>query len=199
MVIIMIFNILIAGVGGQGTVLASKLIATAAIKCGYDVRTTETIGMAQRGGSVVGHTRIGDNIHSPMIRLGGADLLIAFEPGEAVRQLPFLSKNGTLLVYDIAVKPTAGLLPEKDNYNASDVIEYIRTNVPKRIIIQGQQIKDKYAKMVNTALLGAAALSGLFPFDAEILKETISELPRYKEENLAAFELGGELANVSIG
>ena len=75
---------MIAGVGGQGTVLASKLIAAAAIKKGFDVRTTETIGMAQRGGSVFGHVRVGDhvgeNIFSPIIPLGGADALIGFEP-----------------------------------------------------------------------------------------------------------------------
>ena len=207
----MTFDILIAGVGGQGTVLASKLIAAAAIKCGFDARTTETIGMAQRGGSVTGHTRIGDNIHSPMIRLGGADLLIAFEPAEAVRQLPFLSQGGTLVVFDVAVRPAAGASKEnaapgndaqsigrhlKDGYDADEMIGYIRANVPKHIIVPGMQIKQRYAKMINTALLGAAARSGLFPFGAEILKETISEMPRFRDENLAAFELGGELTDV---
>ena len=88
---IMKVNIMIAGVGGQGTVLASKLIAAAAMKQGFDVRTTETIGMAQRGGGVVSHIRMGENIFSPLIPPGKADVLIAFEPAEAVRQLPFLS------------------------------------------------------------------------------------------------------------
>ncbi|MCL2267332.1 MAG: 2-oxoacid:acceptor oxidoreductase family protein, partial [Treponema sp.] len=87
----MTFNCIIAGVGGQGTVLASKLIAAAAMKKGFDARTTETIGMAQRGGSVFGHIRIGDNIFSPLVPLGKADAIIAFEPSEAVRQLPYLS------------------------------------------------------------------------------------------------------------
>lgn len=195
----MTFNILIAGVGGQGTVLASKLIASAAMRRGYDVRTTETIGMAQRGGSVVGHTRIGDDIHSPMIGVGGADLLLAFEPAEAVRQLPYLSSSGTLVVYDVPVRPLAEPSAEKGGYDADAMIRFIRENVPNHVVVHGRRIKEQYPKMVNTALLGAAALRGLFPFDSEILKEIISELPRYREENLAAFVLGGELADVSAG
>ena len=84
-------NLLIAGVGGQGTVLASKLIAAAAMNKGLDVRTTETIGMAQRGGSVVSHVRMGRNVHSPLIRPKRAQAIIGFEPAEAVRILHYLS------------------------------------------------------------------------------------------------------------
>ena len=188
----MIFNILIAGVGGQGTVLASKLIAAAAIKSGYDVRTTETIGMAQRGGSVVGHIRIGKNIYSPLISTGDARALIAFEPSEAVRQLPFLSKQGKLIVCDSAVKPVSGALSGQV-YEALDMIEYIESNVFKPIVIPGSRILERYAKMLNVALLGTAAQSGLFPFGIEALQEIISEMPRYKNENAAAFEMGRQL------
>ena len=193
----MIFNILISGIGGQGTVLASKLIAGAAIKCGLDVRTTETIGMAQRGGSVVGHTRIGDNIFSPLILPGNADLLIAFEPSEAVRQLPFLSPEGTLIVCSNGVKPIMDVLSAQ-TYEAGELINYITANVTKAIIIPGQPIIEKYAKMLNVALLGVAAQSGVFPFDIEALKETISEMPKFKDENLTAFEIGRRLYNESV-
>ena len=82
-------NIVLCGVGGQGTVLASKLIAAAAMKKGLSVMSAETIGMAQRGGSVFSHVRIGDDVCSPMIARGSADLIVGFEPGEAVRMLPF--------------------------------------------------------------------------------------------------------------
>ena len=84
-------NCLLCGVGGQGTVLASRLIAQAAMERGHFARTTETIGMAQRGGCVVSHVRIGEECQSPLIPLGKADILVGFEPGEAVRCLPSLA------------------------------------------------------------------------------------------------------------
>ena len=88
-------NCLLCGVGGQGVVLASRLIAFAAMEKGNFVRTTETIGMAQRGGSVVSHVRMGEQVHSPLIPEGEADVILAFEPGEAVRCLPYLKKGDT--------------------------------------------------------------------------------------------------------
>ena len=94
-------NCLLCGVGGQGVVLASKLIAYGAMEKGMFVRTSETIGMAQRGGSVVSHVRMGEEIHSPMIPKGCADVLLAFEPAEAVRNLSYLRrgpKEGIVIV-----------------------------------------------------------------------------------------------------
>ena len=190
----MIFNILISGVGGQGTVLASKLIAAAAIECGFDVRTTETIGMAQRGGSVVGHTRIGDNIPSPLILPGCADLLIAFEPSEAVRQLSFLSEDGTLIVCDNGVTPLTYALTQQV-YEPDVLINYIKDNIEKAIIVPGKPIISQYSKMLNVALLGVAAQSGIFPFTTEALKSVISEMPKFRNENLEAFEIGRKICN----
>ena len=83
-------DILLCGVGGQGTVLASKLIAAAAMREGHTVHSAETIGMAQRGGSVTSHIRIGEDIGSPLIPFGAADMILAFEPAEAVRNLHYL-------------------------------------------------------------------------------------------------------------
>jgi len=90
-------NCLLCGVGGQGTVLASRMIAAAAMKRGLFAETAETIGMAQRGGSVVSHVRVGENQYSPLIPYGKADIIIGFEPAEAVRCLPYL-KNGERLL-----------------------------------------------------------------------------------------------------
>jgi indolepyruvate ferredoxin oxidoreductase beta subunit len=186
---------MIAGVGGQGTVLASKLIAAAAMKRGYHVRTTETIGMAQRGGSVVSHVRIGGDIFSPLIPLYSADALIAFEPAEAVRQFSFLrrDKTGIVLVCDSAVKPAAG--PDAGAYEAAAMIQYLKANAPELVVIDGQRLMAHSAKTLNVALLGAAAKSGIFPFDAETLKEVLTEMlpQRYLEMNLKAFELGQEI------
>jgi len=191
----MTFNCMIAGVGGQGTVLASKLIAAAAMKRGYDVRTTETIGMAQRGGSVVSHIRIGENIFSPLIPLGEADALIAFEPAEAVRQLPYLRKEGTMLVCDSAIKPAANLktaAQETGAYEAAVMLDYLKANVQRFVVLDGQRLIGQSTKTMNVAFLGAAAQSGIFPFDTETLKEVILErLPqRFWEINLKSFEEG---------
>jgi len=168
---------MIAGVGGQGTVLASKLIAAAAIKKGFDVRTTETIGMAQRGGSVFGHVRIGENIFSPIIPLGRADALIGFEPAETVRQLPFLRKDGSVIVY---------------NSGNMDMLQYLKENVQKLTVIEERRMTAHSVKTLNVFLLGAAVQSGLLPFDAEILKEVLREMlpERFLEMNLKAFEGG---------
>jgi len=197
----MTFNLMIAGVGGQGTVLASKLIAAAAMKKGYDVRTTETIGMAQRGGSVFGHCRIGENIFSPKIPLGKADAIIAFEPAEAVRQLAYLREGGVVVVCDTAVKPITNPKAD-DDYEAAVMLDYLKVISQqqglKLIIADGKLLAEKSimagisAKTLNVTLLGVAVKNGIFPFDAETLKEVFSEmLPQhFLEMNLKAFEIG---------
>src|SRR5690554_4392083 len=103
-------NIIFAGVGGQGTVLASKLVAECAMNKGLNAHTAETIGMAQRGGSVVSHVRIGDDVYSPLIPYGQTDLLIGFEPCEAVRNLHYLKRDGTVVVSNRIVTPTTATL-----------------------------------------------------------------------------------------
>jgi indolepyruvate ferredoxin oxidoreductase beta subunit len=182
---------MIAGVGGQGTVLASKLIAATAIKKGFDVRTTETIGMAQRGGSVFGHVRIGENIFSPIIPIGNADVLIGFEPAETARQLPFLRNDGTVIVCNAAIQPSG----QNAGYKTADVIQYLQANVKKLIVIEARHLTEHSAKTLNVSLLGASAQSGIFPFDAETLKAVLREtLPeRFLEMNLKAFEAGQQL------
>ena len=190
------FNLMIAGVGGQGTVLASKLIAAAAMKKGFNVRTTETIGMAQRGGSVFGHCRIGENIFSPIIPLGKANAIIGFEPAEAVRQLPYLEERGSVVVCDTAIKPIN--CPDVNAYQGSEMIDYLKKNVQNLIVMDGQRLikeSDRYqqiTKALNVAILGAAVQNGIFPFDADTLKEALTEMlpPKFLEMNLRAFELG---------
>ena len=100
-------SVILCGVGGQGTVLASKLIASAAMECGLPVKTAETIGMSQRGGSVFSHLRLGEGVACPLMGTGSADLIIAFEPAEAVRQLPFLREGGSVVVSNAPVVPVS--------------------------------------------------------------------------------------------
>lgn len=191
-------NCMIAGVGGQGTVLASKLIAAAAMRKGLDVRTTETIGMAQRGGCVVSHVRIGSNISSPLIPLGSADAIIAFEPAEAVRVMPYLKEAGVLIVMDTAVKPVTSSLTG-DSYQASDMIDYLKKHVERLVVINGQKLLSRCgnAKTLNVALLGTAIESGVFPFGELELEEVIKELlpQRFWEANLTSFKIGRETYN----
>jgi len=106
-------NILLCGVGGQGTILASKLIAEAAMRRGFAVRTAETIGMAQRGGCVASHVRIGHEIHSPLIPNASADLIIGFEPAEAIRALPYLKKDGAVVASRKRIQPVTAALGGK--------------------------------------------------------------------------------------
>ena len=191
-------NIIISGVGGQGTVLASKLIAAAAMRKGLDVRTTETIGMAQRGGSVVSHVRIGRNIDSPLIPQKTADVIISFEPAEAVRIINYLSEDGLMIVCDTALKPFTSSL-NGDSYQASDMTDYLKKNVKKLVILNGERISKECSnpRTLNVALLGAAAESGIFPFSADEMKDVLRDtLPqRLLEINLNAFEIGRRMYN----
>ena len=114
-------NIILTGVGGQGTVLASKLIAAAAMKKGLPVMSAETIGMAQKGGAVFSHLRIGEGVRSPMIRRGTADLLLAFEPAEAVRMLPYLKKDGMVVVNSHPIMPVTAALKGTD-YTGAEMV-----------------------------------------------------------------------------
>ena len=188
-------NCMISGVGGQGTVLSSKLIAAAGMKMGKNVRTTETIGMAQRGGSVVSHVRIGDVIHSPLIPLKKADIIIGFEPAEAVRLVPYLAENGLIIACDTPIKPVTDSL-SGGNYTASDAIEFLSSY--NSAILSGKRIINECgAKFLNTALLGAAAESGCFKFSADLLLDVIkNKIPeRFLEMNLKAFDLGRKMYN----
>ena len=98
-------NIVLCGVGGQGTILASKLISAASMAKGMEVRSAETIGMAQRGGSVFSHIRLGSGAQCPMNAAGTADIILGFEPGETVRMLPYLKKGGMVVVSSRPVMP----------------------------------------------------------------------------------------------
>lgn len=185
-------NCLLCGVGGQGTVLASKLISAAAMKKGLKARSAETIGMAQRGGCVVSHVRIGDQIYSPLIPKGGADVIIAFEPAEAVRCLPYLKKNGTVIVNTKPVIPVTASLGI-GNYTGAEMIQYLREHVQNLIVVNGDEIAEKLhsAKALNVALLGAAAKSGALGLSIEELEDVILErIPeKFRELNLNALHI----------
>ncbi|MFI3208992.1 MAG: 2-oxoacid:acceptor oxidoreductase family protein, partial [Eubacteriales bacterium] len=130
----MLMNCILTGVGGQGTVLASKLIASTALENGLMVRTAETIGMAQRGGCVVSHVRTGENLYSPLISYGQADIIIGFEPAEAVRCLPYLKKGGTVVVSSRGMQPVTAAL-SGHAYDGSEMMDYLYKNIENLVVV----------------------------------------------------------------
>ena len=181
-------NIILCGVGGQGTVLASKLLAAAAMSKDIPVMSAETIGMAQRGGSVFSHLRMGDNLYSPMIETGTADLIIGFEPGETVRMLPYLKDHGHIVVSTRAVKPVTATLSGSD-YDAPQMLEYLKAAVPNLTLVNADQACADIgsSKVLNMVLLGAAIRTGVLDFtisEIEDIKHTLPE--KFHEMNLRA-------------
>ena len=187
-------DIMICGVGGQGTVLASKLIAASATDEGNAVHSAETIGMAQRGGPVTSHVRIGDNASSPLIPLGGADLLIAFEPSEAVRNLRYLKQDGFVIVNRLPVKPTS--LGSLEGYDGKAEIDYVAAKC-RCLVVDSDELCAPFGstKFFNVAVLGAAAGSGELGISAESIRSTILKIvpERFQEKNLAAFAAGYQI------
>ncbi len=187
-------DILLCGVGGQGTVLASKLIASAAMRCGNIVHSAETIGMAQRGGSVTSHIRIGEKAFSPLIPRAGADILIAFEPAEAVRNLSFLKKDGVVIVNSTPVKPTTEALQET-GYDGKEMIAYLKKKADC-VVLNGETLLEKAGsgRCFNIIVLGALAASGRLEIPTEVLIEEMEHQikPQFLELNKKAFHIGEE-------
>lgn len=185
-----VFNIVIAGVGGQGVLLSSKIIAEAALSQGYDVKQSEVHGMAQRGGSVVSFVRFGDKVFVPMVSEGEADLLIGFEPVETARYLHYLKDSGTVIyntyrMSSITVSIGAEKYPE-------NIDEIIKNNAKKVFPFNATELAvlsgDKRA--LNVVMIGAAMK--FLPFEQNIVIDTIKKTVNKKviDVNLKAFELG---------
>jgi indolepyruvate ferredoxin oxidoreductase beta subunit len=243
-------DVVIAGVGGQGTVLASKLLAQAALLEGRAIRTAETIGMAQRGGTVLGHVRIGpafahigndsssssgnssDNTHtgnsaaasdstdgndsgphgtnvsavsaplSPLVPPGSADVLIGFEPGEAVRALGYLRANGTVIAAQQALKPVTATLSATPYDGRTQCAYLCECEKSGRIgilsVVDGAAICAELGsnRILNVVLLGAALASKSLDLSASALLEAIEILikPPYQTLNRAALAKGMKAA-----
>ena len=192
-------NCLLCGVGGQGVVLASKLIAYAALDKGMFVRTSETIGMAQRGGSVVSHVRMGEEIHSPMVPKGGADVILAFEPAEAVRCLSYLREGGIMVVNRKAVKPVTSTLGGQP-YDGSEMLSYLEEHVEHLLVMDGDSVCSQVGsdKVLNVAMLGAAVASGVLYISMSDMEEEIKKnvKPQFVEMNRKALSLGAEIVGI---
>lgn len=189
-----VFNIVIAGVGGQGVLLASKVLAESALASGMDVKQNEVHGMAQRGGSVISFVRIGKKVHSPVVMPGTADILISFEPLEALRYLHYLRPDGRLVYNRAAINPStvaSGLATYPP-----DVAEQISRGCREAHAIDALQIAKKAgnARAVNMVMVGSV-MKGL-PIETKVVEAVVREISRDKgaEVNLAALAGGAAAA-----
>lgn len=184
------FDLVIAGVGGQGTILASDIIGKAAVKEHMSVRAAETHGMAQRGGSVVNHIRI-DCEFGSMIPMKGADVLLALEPSEALRYLEFLSDDGIIIVNTDPILPvtvTSGLC----NYpNVDDIVEKLKQSHDVKAFNATELAKEAgHPQSMNVVMVGA--VSNYLPLSVDTILECVRELVPQKtiDTNIKAFEMG---------
>lgn len=190
-------SIVISGVGGQGTLFASKIISCAAQSRGLFVRTSETIGMAQRGGSVCGHIRIDAENLAPVIPSSHADILIAFELAEAVRYLSKLRDSAICVVNTDTIIPTNVAL-KKGKYLEEEYLQLLKTRFPNGVFISGRKLALQAGdiRTLNVVLLGAAVAAKALPFTEEEIEGAIVNClrPKLVEMNLKAFRLGMEEA-----
>ncbi len=184
-------NVILCGVGGQGTILASKLIADAALAKDIPVSTAETIGMAQRGGSVFSHLRLGTGFMSPLMAHGKADLILAFEPAEAARQLPFLREGGSLVTCITPQVPVSAMTGGPA-YDLNGILTYLRERVDHRVEIDAARVESELgtAKCLNVVLLGAAARTGALGLSVDDLRAAVRRIlpERFHELNLRALD-----------
>ena len=188
---IMTKNIMIVGVGGQGTLLTSRIIGKAALAAGLDVKISEVHGMAQRGGSVVTFVRFGERVCEPVVEEGEADVIIAFERLEAMRYSHFLKKGGVLVVNDIRIDPMTVVI------GAREYPENIIENLKKQYTVytidgQGIALELGNSKVLNSVVLGYAAR--FIDFDKELWLDVVAGTvpPKTVELNKAAFLRGYE-------
>ncbi len=191
------FNLIVSGVGGQGALTLATIIAEAALKQGYDVRTTELHGLAQRGGSIPIHIRFGEKMYTPLVLEGEADLIIALEPLEALRTTYFGSKKQktTFLIDNYKIPPiTVSVFGEKYP-SMDDIVNHIKPFSGNVIVLNASEIVEKETGSILTSnifILGYAVSKGLLPLKENFVLKTIEETvpQKYFELNKKAFELG---------
>ena len=178
-------NILFSGVGGQGILLASELTAHAQLAAGFDVKKSEVHGMAQRGGSVISHFKIGD-YRSSLVRMGQADVLMAFDQSEGIRNLPYLREGGTFVVN----------VHDERVFQNERLAQYLASRRMDTCRFAGYDILNEHMKgnhlFLNVLILGAASGRGIAGLERDRVVNALRELapPKHLEANLRVFELG---------
>jgi indolepyruvate ferredoxin oxidoreductase beta subunit len=196
------FDLLITGVGGQGVILASNILSEVALTAGYDVKKTDTLGMAQRGGSVVSQVRVGRGVHSPLVRAGDVDIMIAFEKLEAARWSHYLRPGGVIIASSQALPPL-GVVHGQERYPGDDeIMAILRRRSEQIYLVEAiKRAKDiGNVRAVNVFLLGCASV--FLPLKINVWQDVISRhVPEAARRlNLTAFSLGRkEMSRVNIG
>lgn len=196
------YTVQIVGVGGQGVLLASMVIGNAAMKEGYDVAMSEIHGMAQRGGSVLSTVRFGKDIVSPLEPLGGADLLMGFEPAETCRNTALCNKDTAILMNLEPVLPSSVAAGFETYPNVDHIVDAVRKITPRLITINATDLAVQAGKAVaaNAVMIGAVAAADGFPIGRDVLLETLLETvpEKFADINRKAFDLGFEYYSSKI-
>lgn len=186
-------NILLVGVGGQGTILASKLLTLGLMEEGYDVKMSEIHGMSQRGGSVSSQVRYGEKVWSPVIEKGSADMIVSFEKMEALRWLEYLKKDGKVVVNNHEMMPMPVIMGKADY--SPDIIKEMQDNCKDVTVVNATEeaVKLGNGKVMNIILLGTIIKAmGLEDIDwNKIVRENVK--PVFVEDNLKAIQVGMSL------
>lgn len=185
-------NIMIVGVGGQGTLLTSRILGGITVDAGYDVKLSEVHGMAQRGGSVVTYVRYGDKVAEPIVEEGQADVLIAFERLEALRYAHFLKKDGVIIVNDQRIDPMP-VVTGAAKYPENIIEELKKEHKVIALDAMAQALEIGNSRVFNVIILGVAAKHMDFPKEmwVDVIKKTVP--PKTVDINIAAFEKGYEI------
>lgn len=185
-------NILLTGVGGQGTITAAKMLTIGLMEAGYDVKMSEIHGMSQRGGDVISQVRYGEQVSSPVIEKGAADIIVSFEKMEGLRSLEYIKPDGMVVVNDEEI-PSMTVLTGKEKY-AKDIVEEIERTVEKVHLINASQMAKDLGnvKAANVILLGTIIkLMGLEDIDwVKIIRENVK--PKFVDLNIEALKVGTE-------
>ncbi|AGL03866.1 indolepyruvate oxidoreductase subunit beta [Desulfoscipio gibsoniae] len=192
-------DVLMVGVGGQGTILASKVLAAVAQAVGYDIKVSEIHGMAQRGGSVVTQVRLGEKVYSPLISEGEADVILAFEELEALRWLSYLKPGGIIIINNQQIYPVSVLAGAAEY--PQNIIPQVQSRGVNVQVLQALEhaIACGNAKAANVVLLGALAQK--LPIEEKIWRDALAATipPRLLEVNNAAFTAGFTAATSGTG
>lgn len=185
-------NVMIVGVGGQGTLLASRILGKTVIRQGYDVKVSEVHGMSQRGGSVVTYVKYGEKVWSPIIDKGQADIILAFELLEAYRALPWLNPNGKIIVNEQTINPMPVITGAAEY--PTDILSKLGSKADVTSLDALALAKQAGSiKAVNVVLIGVMAKNTDIPYEnwVEVIRDTVP--PKFLDVNLKAFELGYNL------
>lgn len=189
-------DILMTGVGGQGVILASDALAEIAMKAGYDVKKSDSLGMSQRGGSVVSHLRIGERVFSPMIRKGEADFLLGFERLEGVRWVDYLREGGVAIINKLAIPPLSVVGGALKYPELSDVEVTLRQRTNRIYFVPGTEIAAELGNPQALNVLLVGFLSAFLDIGQRSFIDDLSQrVPqRFLQVNLKAFARGREEA-----